>query len=488
MLADLGTRLAKQVRTYMRPSMTSPASNQQAYKLRSQTKIETCNTDQRMQDSDTYPDLDLHQTFGSYLTRKNPISSSVDPNISRYWDLLSNNPSLLQHYVHDISKLYRTAFRDFFIAEPVSLHGHVSDASSAALLTSLISHLMLRAPTHSRVSFFNEADKQSPRVAILEGSYGAGFGCLAYDAVLESVQPLGNGPRPIVIKTKGASSIDVQLKAAKNMGCIALITEIVRACDGAVISEEIWKNILRACKKHELILVVDEALTAIRCGAPFAYQLPQYVKWGFPDLVLFGKAVRTNGVAIEWRGINIQKLDIADRQYAILEWQERTTEIAQAANLLHSWGTLVLARREGWPQQAQKIGQLLRDIIVEHGIRASLIGGLHALIYLRLQDNKRFSSPVMGARASEHVRWFPVLDEDMTSDEELRKKVFGAKSIPHRKQLSAHLRRHDRQMRYCSRCGEAVGDDIQNCEVCVVRVCQDCEPDMHVCLMQKSIK
>ena len=90
---------------------------------------------------------------------------------------------------------------------------------------------------------------------------------------------------------------------------MALIIEIVRAADGSVMSEASWKHILQACKRYCLVLVVDEALTAIRCGAPFAYQLPQYRKHGWPDLVLFRKAIRTNGIAVEWEGINMQGWD-----------------------------------------------------------------------------------------------------------------------------------------------------------------------------------
>ena len=38
-------------------------------------------------------------------------------------------------------------------------------------------------------------------------------------------------------------------------------------------------------------------MMAIRCRAPFAYQRSEY--HGRPDLVLFGKGVKTNGIAID---------------------------------------------------------------------------------------------------------------------------------------------------------------------------------------------
>ncbi|KAL9128868.1 MAG: hypothetical protein Q9175_007434 [Cornicularia normoerica] len=219
---------------------------------------------------------------------------------------------MLQHHIQDIGNRYRDAFRRFFTAEPISLHGHVSDASSPALLTSLISHLPSRHFIKGSNPFLGEENRANPSVAILEGSYGAGYGPLAHNSVLEFVKLLANGTKPTVIATQNTAEIGRQVRNAKRSGCVALIAEIVRARDGVGISQTAWKHLLRACKKHNLVLVVDEALTSIRCGAPFAHQLPQYQKHGLPDLVLFGKAVRTNGIAVDWRGINMRKLAITD--------------------------------------------------------------------------------------------------------------------------------------------------------------------------------
>lgn len=244
---------------------------------------------------------------------------------------------------------------------------------------------------------------------------------------------------------------------------------------------------MKACERYQLILIVDEALTSIRCGAPFAYQLPQYSKHGLPDLVLFGKAIRTNGIAIEWRGINIKRLGINNdesRLFTILEWQERFTEMAQAADLLISWGTLVLAKKEQWPQRAIEIGRLLRQVLVSDGIRNHRIAGLHSLIVLQSQDNARFSSPIMGAQAGKYVRWLPVMDLVMASEDQLYLKVFGTSSIPHRREISAYLQSQDLRLGFCSRCGNAVDADVRGCEVCVVRNCEECEPGEHICPME----
>ena len=435
-----------------------------------------------------FPDLNFHHSFGSFLTRKNPILESVDQDVGRYWALLNKSPTMLQHHIHEIGDRYREAFGHFFTAEPISLHGHVSDASSPALLTSLISHLTSRYSSSGSNPFVGKEDKASPCVAILEGSYGAGYGSLAHNSVLEFVRPLANGRNPVVIKTHNATGINGQVAKAKRTGCVALIAEIVRASDGVVISQKAWKHLLRACEKYNLVLVVDEALTAIRCGAPFAYQLPQFQKHGLPDLVLFGKAVKTNGIAVDWRGINMQKLGMTDpevRLFMALQWQERLTEMAPAASLLTSWGTMVLAEKEQWPKRACEIGQLLRGIIELEGIKSSQIGGLHSLIYLQVQDQARITSPVMGANAGKYVRWFPTMDTVMTSEEELWSKIFGPGSIDHRRDVSAYLTHKGVQLGFCSRCGQAVEAGLRpSCQLCVVGTCEECEPGEHACPME----
>jgi len=198
--------------------------------------MESLSAGRRRRHPEEYPDLDLHHGFGSFLTRKNLVSRAVDTKISQYWQLLGQNPTLLQYRIHDIGDQYRNAFRNFFTAEAISLHGHVSDASNPALLTSLIGHLTHRASPSCDSSIFNEEARTNPRVAVTEGSYGAAYGSLAYNAVVDTVRPVANGLRPVIIKTNNAAKIDAQVKAAKSLGCVALITEIVNAREGKVVS------------------------------------------------------------------------------------------------------------------------------------------------------------------------------------------------------------------------------------------------------------
>ena len=475
-----------------------------------------------------FPDLDFHQSFGSFLTRKNPVDKTVNGVIAGFWRLVTENPTRIQHHIFDIREEYQEAFHNYFAADVLSVHGHVSDAANPNLLMTLLLHLMdvanspgsdsesdtasdsasgsvrgsvsgsasgsASSPASSSASEYTvvdvdlleHANRKNPRIALADGAYGAVFGPMAYQCVLPYARPLANGPEPFIIKTQNPDRISSQVKKAKAEGCIALIVEIVRAADGSVISDAAWKQLVNACRKHCLVLIVDEALTAIRCGAPFAYQLPRYAKSGLPDLVLFGKAVRTNGIAVEWRGINIQKLGIEteeDRSLAILHWQDRFTALAPAQDLLASWGTLVLAGKEDWTTRAPTIGRLLRNILRSEGIRPQLIRGLHGLIYIRQKDYVT-ASPIMAANAGTYVRLLPTMDEVMTSQAQLLTKVFGANSVPHRAELAIFLQRNDLDMHWCSKCGAAVNKRAQNkCNRCVVSQCEECEPDAHMCPM-----
>lgn len=221
-----------------------PRQHWTAQKGRQGQKEKSATAERRKRYPEEFPDLDFHNSFGAFLTRKNPVSRTVDHQIAQYWQLLSENSTLLQlHHIHEIGDQYREAFQRFFGAEPISLHRHVSDASNPALLTSLISHLVRHTSRNCKIAPFDVITLHNPRIAITEGSYGAGYGHLAYDAVVESVRPLGNGPRPDVISTGNAAKIGAQMKAAKSHGCIALIAEIVSARDGRIISDCMEENI-----------------------------------------------------------------------------------------------------------------------------------------------------------------------------------------------------------------------------------------------------
>ena len=123
--------------------------------------------------------------------------------------------------------------------------------------------------------------------------------------MLINAQRLGNGKKPIVVDTEDERRIVSQVGKVSSDGCVVLVFKIVRAKDGTCLSTTAWERIVKACQKHSLILVVDEALTAIRYGSPFACQSDRYQRHGHPDFILFNKAIKTHGIAVDWEGVNV---------------------------------------------------------------------------------------------------------------------------------------------------------------------------------------
>lgn len=84
-------------------------------------------------------------------------------------------PAMIYHEARDIRDHYRKAFFEFFDVDPISLHGHVSDAASPFVIASLLMHLGNVFPELAILS----TSAKAARVAVMEGSYGMGFGPLA---------------------------------------------------------------------------------------------------------------------------------------------------------------------------------------------------------------------------------------------------------------------------------------------------------------------
>ena len=117
-------------------------------------------------------------------------------------------------------------------------------------------------------------------------------------------------------------------------------------------------------------------MTAVRCGAPFAHQLEIYKAGGQPDLV-FGKGIRACGIAVNWEGINI------------------------IANTIPPWNQTIqvlLAKQQDWPEQAVKIGALLRRVLGEVSKDPAAIKGLNSLIWPLSAQSVGLSRSLLPAR------------------------------------------------------------------------------------------
>lgn len=109
---------------------------------------------------------------------------------------------------------------------------------------------------------------------------------------------IGTGQAPVVIRKEDLSPdvLPKKLIVAKQQGCIAVIVDLVNTSDGSVFPPDDFALLQRSCHQANLFLVVDEAMTAIRCGAPWACQRPEYSQIDLePDLVVFGKAYASAG-------------------------------------------------------------------------------------------------------------------------------------------------------------------------------------------------
>ena len=330
----------------------------------------------------------------------------------------------------------------------------------------------------------------SHHIAIMPGSYGVGFGPLAYNAPCPWSSRVACGQPPFVIEM-GTSGIANSIRKAKKEGCIALTVSIVRSTDGGVMSVKEWQAAVRACRENGVILIVDEALTAARCGAPFAYQLPEYHQYGGPDFIIFGKGIRTNGLAVDWQGASIKHMGIErieDRIQLINQWHKRYTEAIPTPELLESWGTITLAQKQDWPQQAREIGVIPRNVLNDFGLRPTFISGLHSLIWLWRDDQRMKRIGAISAKAGEaYTRWLPCLDALMTDGGELKAKIFSIGSLTYRKILAAFFVRNKWWIGYCSVCGDTIetGEDREGSrEPCLkyfARPCENCEPGEHTC-------
>ena len=167
----------------------------------------------------------------------------------------------------------------------------------------------------------------NPRIALAKGTYGCGFGPSAHFAANPGSRFVTCGIITFVIDScLPTEEVASQIRLAKGQGAIALVVDIVDSWDDAPLTGEQWNIVVSTCGDSQLVLVVDEAMTAVRCGASFAYQAQQFTQYGRPDLILFGEGVGVSGIAVDWEGIKISSLmlDILPASDAVIaNWQWR---------------------------------------------------------------------------------------------------------------------------------------------------------------------
>jgi hypothetical protein len=217
-----------------------------------------------------------------------------------------------------------------------------------------------------------------------------------------------------------------------------------------------------------MYLIVDEALTAIRCGAPFAHQLKEYCEYK-PSFVFFGKGLRTNGIGICWDGVVVHQWGYTNMQEiqedTLLGWDMDLSEAFTLNSLTLAWGTLLCARNEDWPGRARRVGQNLRKYLSEQYPETTIKG---RGAYLYIPRIRPAMTVVLGAGSRvPAIRWFPPLDVGM-DDPDVVESLFGPGS---------HSLRNDLKNRiagYCTVCADYPDGDLSLCERCFSPICEGC--------------
>jgi len=266
-----------------------------------------------------------------------------------------------------------------------------------------------------------------------------------------------------------------KFKALVNSGYVAVALEMVRQCDGRVVRAQEWNTICECCEEAGLYLVVDEVLTAWRCGAPFAHQLPEYSKHK-PSFVVFGKAVGASGLAVHWDGVHLKRLGYADPGYEVKatdfvhHWDHKSSRIIDPNEALRSWGYILLSEKDEWSKRALQIGKTLRENLkrLYPEIR---VAGRGALIYL--PDRYARKMDIVGAAVDgKFIRWLPYLDEGL-NDSNIVSELFNESGTTTRRILTRSISNFNALR--CIACGDYLHvPGYGPCPRCAGFICQIC--------------
>lgn len=313
----------------------------------------------------------------------------------------------------------------------------------------------------------------------------------------------GTAPVLIDVQSCDGEGLYDQLCAAKEQGCVAFLIEMVRSSDGHPLEAATFKAIATQSERAGLPLVVDECLTALRCGAPFACQRREYISVGRPDFVLFGKGLQVCGVSMNHKGACVQKYfehSLVTAEQATLSWQSLVTKAVPVPMLIDSLNIIERAIQHDWPSRSQLIGRHLRDIISESIANTAKdssttdmkpkIGGLDALIYLPQEISQKLLVMSAGNTGSPIARWLPLMDDLMTRRLFLHQYIFGPRSVVHRQKLAEQYEKDGLRPLWCLYCGvKTVGPAW--CRTCCIGRCEDSQCTIayqaHTCLESSKI-
>lgn len=270
-----------------------------------------------------------------------------------------------------------------------------------------------------------------------------------------------------------------------------MIVDLVSTSDAAVFSPAKFALLKRCCLAARLFLVVDEAMTAIRCGAPWAFQRPEYSADELqPDLVVFGKGLCASGAAINFNGLMMQCLAFQDRHHmtqSIRFWRALVSRPIPTPVLIESLGILNLAHAENWPARSVKIGEAVQKFVRDHVVQQTpeysdkeFVRGLGAFIAVDRKISAQFLVMAAIRRRSSWVRWLPKLDSAAVDPHQLQQYIIGSNGREHRKLLSNEAEKQNTLPLWCFVCGiDASAPDW--CRTCFLGSCghEDCVESFH---------
>ncbi|KAJ5314438.1 uncharacterized protein N7443_001322 [Penicillium atrosanguineum] len=384
----------------------------------------------------------------------------ADDRARELWKQYSENPGSVERQYHAILSEYTENFHNFFRGYwPISLHAHVSDVLVPTTMATLIlntastSPLVIESPELSpmlkedpepeKIQNFvrnllgwTDVHVTAPRFAVVDGIYGGAFGPLALVSSEWEYNIIGTGQAPVVIR-KEDLSIDVlpeKLVFAKQQGCIAVIVDLVSTSDGSVFPPDDFALLQRSCHQANLFLVVDEAMTAIRCGAPWACQRPEYSQSDLePDLVVFGKGLCVSGISINFDGAMMKSLGFGKKSQmlrSIRFWRALTSRPVALPVLIEALGILNMAQAEDWPARSGEIENVIKSFVRDHAKTLcednEPVRGLGAMIAVKRDISTHFRVMAAIRRRSPWVRWLPKLDSAAGNRKALDRYLMGS--------------------------------------------------------------
>ncbi|KAK7434710.1 hypothetical protein Landi51_13358 [Colletotrichum acutatum] len=429
------------------------------------------------------------------------------------WREFINNRLALERRYGQLLHLYEERFSQYF-GGFVPIHYGTSTSSAMGpetvvkLLLTLAELSMSESSDSSESPFTDDDDTlkrmgwedihaKQPRWALLSDTTTCFSAVNVFAKHKTSLQFAGSpkpyGSNPILIHIDGVSDDELsdQLFVAREAGCIGIVIELVETqFNGRVLEPSLLSRLSTMCAEFQLLLAVDETLTAIRCGAPFCFQREEYFDVASPDLVFFGKATGSQGIAIGFDGQFVKRFDLSgsSRGRAVRKWQNNFQKPLPTADLIQAMATIEIAVQGNFVMLSRIIGQTVRKFVLEQAAERGhevtppdILGGLESLIFVRKDIAGEML--VMGARTAGSwipwVKWLPRLEKDMTRSEVLEE-VIGRSSRSAREGLSNLLVKRGSKPTWCFWCGNrttARKDDW--CRRCCIGMCyEDVYTDM----------